>query len=132
MSDQEALRAEMGERLSALRRELEAATRAQKEAVLKAEDATEKRFESVNEWRAQSADRERSQQEDRAIDRSSFILREVFDAQIAGINRQLHVLQSASSEETGRKQGTFDARTALYFILVIILGILDLVAPHIH
>ncbi len=100
--DQDALRGEMQERLAAVRRELEAATAAQKEAVIKQEQATERRFEGVNEWRAQSADRERSQAEDRAVLSSTFMLREVADAQLNDIRKQIGTLQV----ERGHTQGT--------------------------
>ena len=50
-ADQEALREQMGERLTSLRRELESAVATQKEAVQKAETATEKRLTAMNEFR---------------------------------------------------------------------------------
>lgn len=84
-SDQDRLRAEMTERLAAVRRELEAATTAQKDAVIKQEQANERRFESVNEWRAQSADRERSQAEERLKLQASFMLKEVGDTRFEQI-----------------------------------------------
>ena len=124
MSDQQALREEIGERLAALRRELESATQAQKEAVLKAEVATEKRFEGTNEWRAQSADRERSQQEQMAHLAATFMPREVADATIAAIGVQVAALQSRMDTMTGRTQGTDTGWTRFFASGMLLIALL--------
>jgi hypothetical protein len=72
-----------------LRRERELITRAQKEAIAKAEVATEKRFELANEWRQQSADRELSRQEDTARLASTFMPREIAEAQLSELRRAI-------------------------------------------
>ena len=85
-------------RIEGVRRETSLILESNKEAVTKAEVATEKRFESVNEWRDQSADRERSQQEDRAALESKFAPREVVDAQLEGLRRELQELREKLSK----------------------------------
>jgi hypothetical protein len=77
------------ERLEALRREMSIITDASSQAINKAEAATEKRFEAVNEWRGQSADRERSQQEQSGILMSTFMPREVAEAQLSEVRRSV-------------------------------------------
>ena len=86
-TDQEGLRADMQERLAAVRRELEQATAAQKEAVLKAETANEKRFQAVDEWKAAAAERERSQLDTQTKLIGQFMPREVAEAQSAELRR---------------------------------------------
>ena len=81
------------QRFDSLKREMQLITEAAQEAINKLADAYEKRFESVNEWRGQSADRERSQQEEMAKLSSQFMLREVADAQIADLRREVGELK---------------------------------------
>jgi hypothetical protein len=77
------------ERLQAVRREMELITEAAAMAIAKAEVATEKRFESVNEWRGQSADRERTMQEQNTALATTYLPREVAEAQFAEFRRTL-------------------------------------------
>jgi hypothetical protein len=128
IADQETMREEVAERLTALRRELEAATAAQKEAVLKAEEATERRFESVNEWRGQSADRERSQAAERAAMVGSFVLREVAETQFAGLETRLSTLQSQVDMQTGQREGALSARTVMFAVAMIVVALLAVAA----
>lgn len=131
------LRAELTERMSGVRRELEASSAAAKEAVIKQEAATERRFEGVNEWRAQSADRERSQAEERIKLQASFMLKEVAETQFSQIrntsdsryevlNKLLSQLTSRMDTMTGQDEGTTQAvrtrDTARTFVIGLVLA----------
>lgn len=80
-----------------LRREREMVTEAQMEAIAKAEGAAEKRFESVNEFRANLADQT-----------ASFIPREVHDAEIAALRKDIGeakgLAQSAKDQAAGKRE----------------------------
>ena len=85
--------AQIREALNAARREADIRFEAAQAAIAKAEAAYEKRFESMNEWRGQSADRERTQQEDRLALEGKFAGREVMDAQLDAIRREVQDLR---------------------------------------
>lgn len=75
--------------IAGVQREITIAFAASEKAIEKAEVATAKAFEDANEWRGQSADRERSQQEQTSKLSSTFLPREVADAQLADIRTKL-------------------------------------------
>lgn len=85
-------------RYQAMQDQLTARFESSEKAISKAEAANEKRFEDVNQWRQQSNERERAQQEQTLRLTSSFLPREVADAQFEQIRRNITEL----TEKLGR------------------------------
>jgi len=107
---------------------LDAALAAQKEAVQKAETANEKRFESTNEWRGQSLDRERTQQEQRSALESTFMPREVSDAQTKELRDKITELQGKQLRNTGEQVGTRYANSRVWEALGVLITLVAMIA----
>jgi uncharacterized protein YoxC len=81
------LRELLFERINAVTSQIDLMLSSSKEAIEKAEAANERRFEGINEWRGQSADRERSMMQQAQELASTYMPREVGDAQFNEIRR---------------------------------------------
>lgn len=99
---------------------INAALLSAKEAVLKAEIATEKRFEGVNEFRQSLNDQQ-----------ALFMPREVSDAQISELRKQIAALTTRLDRSVGKEAGTkqiigymFAAATVIISIVIFIANIL--------
>lgn len=102
--------------LDAARRETGIIHAASEKAIQKAEAASEKRFEGVNEFREQLSDQAKD-----------FMPRELADAQLAELRKQISDLQRGESKTEGRDAGSDKTLGYLIAASTLVLGIVVVV-----
>ena len=99
--------------VSSARREAATIQGASERAIAKQEAAYDERFRNLNEWRGQSADRERSQEEQMRELSSTFLPREVAEARLADVDKQLDAVKDIISARAAARAGEEKAKAGI-------------------